>query len=177
MHRAGRRTGPADSGTSKNRQTWSGYLLGLWVYADLRCTPVDCARAAPLSSSLKSYRFSGQNRSPISCTQILRQINAEAYRRAQGRQKRAEYRNMENHSEPGAPAPQQGYYLAHNVFGSPSTPRWVVWCEAGETLPVSGRGYTWRLIDESEDAATDRARRLVPADTDAASRPKAGAVA
>lgn len=107
----------------------------------------------------------------------LRQINAEAYRRAQCRQKRAEYRNMENHSEPGEPAPQQGHYLAHNVFGSPSMPRWVVWCESGETLPVSGRGYTWRLvgkIDEPVDTATDRARRLVPADTHASSPRKLG---
>ena len=67
---------------------------------------------------------------------------------------------MEDHWEPGKPAPQQGYYLAHNVFGSPSVPRWVVWCEARETLPMSGRGYTWRQvgkIDEPDDtAATDK---------------------
>ena len=66
---------------------------------------------------------------------------------------------MEYHWPPGEPAPQQGYYLELNVFGSPSKPRWVVWCEAGETLPMSGRGYTWLLvgkIDEPDDTATDK---------------------
>jgi hypothetical protein len=84
---------------------------------------------------------------------------------------------MENHWKPGEPAPQQGYYLAHNVFGSPSKPRWVVRCEAGETLPKSGRGYTWLLvgkIGEPDGAATDK---TLTADIHAASPPEAGAVA
>jgi hypothetical protein len=82
---------------------------------------------------------------------------------------------MENRWEPGKPAPQRGYYLAHNVFGSPSVPKWVVSCEAGETLPMSGRGYTWvqvGKIDEPDHTATDEA---LTADT--TSPPEAGAVA
>ena len=52
---------------------------------------------------------------------------------------------MGNHRKPGDPAPQPGYYLEYNVFGSPSNPKRVVWCEKGALLPECPRGFTWLL--------------------------------
>ena len=61
---------------------------------------------------------------------------------------------MENHLKAGDRVPQQGYYLEHNVFGSPSLPKRVVWVEAGGILPMTGRGFTWLLIQNINQSET-----------------------
>lgn len=46
--------------------------------------------------------------------------------------------------QPGEPAPGSGAYEELNVFGTP-TGRTVI-MSAGETLPGSARGFTWRPL-------------------------------
>jgi hypothetical protein len=56
---------------------------------------------------------------------------------------------MRGHIKPDDPAPEQGHYFEHNVFGSSSYPRRVVWCEAGELLglkiPASNGALTIKI--------------------------------
>jgi hypothetical protein len=55
---------------------------------------------------------------------------------------------MKGHINPGDPAPEQGHYLEHNVFGSSSYPRRVVWCEAGELPWFEDSGIERRADDQ-----------------------------
>jgi hypothetical protein len=56
--------------------------------------------------------------------------------------------------QPGDPAPQDGAYQDHNVFGTPSGQ--TVTLRAGEFLPPLPIGFTWKLVDH---AGPERAKR------------------
>jgi hypothetical protein len=47
--------------------------------------------------------------------------------------------------QPGDPAPQDGAYQDHNVFGTPNGQK--VTLLAGERLPPLPIGFTWKLVD------------------------------
>ena len=53
--------------------------------------------------------------------------------------------------QPGQPAPKSGVYRLLNVFGGEEATRVTV--RRGETLPAAPRGYSWRLVRETDDAA------------------------
>ena len=76
---------------------------------------------------------------------MLGQINAKVDLARDERVGAGDIGVMGNHRKPGDPAPQRGYYLEHNVFGSPSIPRRVVWCGKAALLPECPRGFTWLL--------------------------------
>jgi hypothetical protein len=56
---------------------------------------------------------------------------------------------MSQHSEdvaPGAPAPAEGLYDAHNVLGTRTGER--IAARRGQTLQRLPRGFAWRLVVE-----------------------------
>jgi len=86
---------------------------------------------------------------------MLGQINAKVDLARDERVGAGDIGAMGNHRKPGDPAPQRGYYLEHNVFGSPSIPRRVVWCEKAVLLPECPRGFTW-LLTQTADQKDER---------------------
>ncbi|HEY2619687.1 MAG TPA: hypothetical protein VGI78_20265 [Acetobacteraceae bacterium] len=51
---------------------------------------------------------------------------------------------------PGMRAPSAGTYEQRNVLGTPTGVRVTV--AQGDVLPAAPRGFTWRMVDASEEA-------------------------
>ena len=68
---------------------------------------------------------------------------------------------MENQWVPGEPEPQQGYYLAHNVFGSPSKPRGPCGVRQGKFCQYAAEDTPGYWLEKSMNRMIQRPTRLV----------------